>query len=564
MDVSGFLALKPAPYAIFDHLETRGERPRFMVRDGAGWRAVTWRAFADEVRHAALGLAELGLGRGQRAAIFSGNRVAWLSAAYGIQSAGAAMVPVYPASTAEQLSYIVNHGSIGILFVGGAALLDRVIAARESLSQVQHFVIFDEGPEGGAAGEVARAREALGAERVLGWEALVAAGRERDRDGVFEALLGAVTVEDVGLVLYTSGTSGPPKAVPLTYRNTGVNGRDWLVNNASLVEDGDHDLLWLPMSHIFGFGEAGLGNVLGFTSWLCDPKEVLGLLPEVRPQVFMSVPSVWDKLATLAGGSAERLRELVGGRLRFCLSGGAGLHRDVKERFLEAGLLIIEGYGLTESSPTLTMNRPDKFRFDSVGLPFPSVEVRLAEDGEIQARGESVFSGYLNDAAATAGAFTEDGWLRTGDLGRFTEDGFLQIIGRKKEILVTAGGKNVPPANIEQRFTGEPAVAHVMVWGDGKKYLVAGIWPEPGYVAEHVAALGTEAGRAAVRAELEWVVARVNSELPSYETLKRFEVFFDEPLTVDGGLLTSTLKLRRNEIGKAFGARLDALYAEHG
>jgi long-chain acyl-CoA synthetase len=192
------------------------------------------------------------------------------------------------------------------------------------------------------------------------------------------------------------------------------------------------------------------------------------------------------------------------------------------------------------------------------------VEVRLAEDGEIQARGESVFSGYLNDAAATAGAFTEDGWLKTGDLGRFTEDGFLQIIGRKKEILVTAGGKNVPPANIEQRFTGEPAVAHVMVWGDGKKYLVAGIWPEPGYVAEHVAELGTEAGRAAVRAELEWVVARVNSELPSYETLKRFEVFFDEPLTVDGGLLTSTLKLRRNEIGKAFGARLDALYAEHG
>src|SRR5579863_1649489 len=210
----------------------------------------------------------------------------------------------------------------------------------------------------------------------------------------------------------------------------------------------------------------------------------------------MSVPSLWEKLATAAMGGAtsesraERLAAVTGARLRFCLSGGAGLKREIKELLYELGVLVIEGYGLTETSPTLTLNRPDAFRFDTVGKPLPSVELKLAEDGEIMARGPTVFGGYHKDPVATQEAFTHDGWFKTGDVGRFTDDGFLQIVDRKKDILVTAGGKNVPPANIEQRFADDPFLAHVVVYGEGKKYLVAGVWLNEAAVASHLASSG--------------------------------------------------------------------------
>ena len=576
MDVSRFLTLQPGPRLLRERASERADRVRFWTRAGDGWTPTTWRELHRDIAAATRGLVALGLMPGERAAIFAPNRVAWLEAAYAIQAAGAAMVPIYPASTAEQASYVLGHAQTRVVFVGSQGLLAKLVAARavltqvlersdstaseakppkERAEQVQHVVVFD-------AALVPAAVEAFGAERVHTWDALLAQGTAAPGD-TYNARVDALGLEDVGLVLYTSGTSGPPKGVPLTYRNTAVNGRDWLTNNAALVEEGDVDLLWLPMSHIFGFGEAGLGNVLGFETYLCEPAEVLARMPELRPHVFMSVPSLWDKLATQANGDVARLQALTGGRLRFCLSGGAGLHRDVKERFREAGLLIIEGYGLTEASPTLTMNRPERYRFDSVGLPFPSVAVRLAEDGEIQARGESIFRGYLGDPEATAAAFTDDGWLRTGDLGHFTEDGFLQIIGRKKEILVTAGGKNVPPANIESEFAGEPLIAHVMVWGDGRKYLVAGIWPDAAAVArlDDERGMGLVAAREAAERAIVACVESVNARLARYETIKRFRVFWGEPLSVEAGHLTATLKLRRRQIGEAFGALLDALYA---
>ena len=277
-----------------------------------------------------------------------------------------------------------------------------------------------------------------------GWLRAVIAGHARVARGL--------DIDQPAQMLYTSGTSGNPKGVPLTYRNVGVNGRDWLVCNAPLIEEGDRDLLWLPMSHIFGFGELCLGNLLGWETYMATPADVLDLLPGVAPQVFMSVPAYWEKIARAIGAGGdphEALTRVTGGRLRFCLSGGAGLKVEIKQTLHQHGLLIIEGYGLTETSPTLTLNRPDAFRFDTVGKVLPSVELKLADDGEILARGENVFSGYYKDPNATAAAFTEDGWFCTGDVGRWTADGFLQIVDRKKDILVNSGGKNIPPANIE-------------------------------------------------------------------------------------------------------------------
>ncbi len=575
MDVTPYLELSIAPRAVFDHLKERATRPRFMVRDGEDWRAVTWQSYASQIRNVALFLSGVGLELGDRAAIYGHNSVAWMSAALGIQAAGGVMVPIYPASTPSQAGYISAHSDAKVLFVDGADLLDNVLSRWGDHAGVGRIVLLDDTVD--VAQVLRRVRErhpdapsiAAVEERLVTYARALAlgAGRDAEDPGRFDALLDAISLEMPGLMLYTSGTTGDPKGVPLTHANVGVNGRDWLVNNAALLEDNAVDLLWLPMSHIFGFGEACAGNLLGFTTYLSDPKDVLTELPKVRPSVFMSVPAYWEKLARMAmeegdrDARRKRLAELTGGRLRFCLSGGAGLKREVKELFYSSGVLLIEGYGLTECSPTLTLNRPDAFRFDAVGKPLPSVELRLADDGEILAKGPNVFAGYHKNPAATAEAFTADGWFKTGDVGRFTEDGFLQIVDRKKEILVTAGGKNIPPANIEQRFADDPIFSHVVVFGDGKSYLVAGVWLNPEAVDTQLEAMGVaDRERAAtIEALVAASMERVNADLARYETIKRWRIM-DTPLTIARGLLTSTLKIRRKRIYEAFGDELEALY----
>ena len=578
MDITPYLELRIAPRAIFDSLPTRRSRVRYMLPTPEGdWRAITWGAHAQEIRQIALFLSVVGLKSGERACIFAPNRVEWMSAALAIQAAGGVMVPIYGSSTADQAAYVAEHSDAKVLFVDTPALVARVLETWDRHAAVERIVLLDDGLDvekivndmRAAGKKVPPVSEAEG--RFISWSRARAMGRARDQEdpSAFERTMDSVSLDQPGMMLYTSGTSGNPKGVPLTHRNVGINGHDWLRNNASLLADeGEVDLLWLPMSHIFGFGEACLGNTLGFTTYMCDPRVVMEKLVEVRPSVFMSVPSVWEKLAMAAMGEPDaarrraKLSEVTGGRFRFCLSGGAGLKREVKECFHEAGTLIIEGYGLTECSPTLTMNRPDAFRFDTVGKPIPSVELKLAEDGEILARGPSIFRGYHKDPAATKEAFTDDGWFKTGDVGRFTDDGFLQIIDRKKDILVTAGGKNVPPANIEQRFADDPFLAHVVVYGDAKRFLVAGVWVNAEAIDAHLAATGVGDGARgeAVRALVQQRIERINGELAHHETLKKFAIM-DRPLTIDGGLLTPTLKVRRKKVYEAFRDQFEALYS---
>ena len=556
LDLTRYREKKIAPRAVFDALPERRTRVRFMIEEGGDYRAITWGGFARDIRNVALFLAASGLVKGDRAAIFAPNRVEWMSAALGIQAAGGVMVPIYPASTAAQAAYVAKHSDARVVFLDTKALLAKVIDAITEYENVERFVLLDDSLDVAAAIADARAAgrdvpPSLEIEqRFVPWTKALSIGASADGGSRFEDRMASVGLDDVGIMLYTSGTTGHPKGVPLTHANVAVNGEDWLTVNAPLLSEGMVDLLWLPMSHVFGFGEACLGNTLGFTTYLTEPHKVLASLPDVRPDVFMSVPAYWEKLAKMAGERPERLRELTGGHLAFCLSGGAGLSRDVKEFFRSAGLLIIEGYGLTECSPTLTMNRHDAFRFDSVGKPFPSVTVRLAEDGEILAKGPSVFRGYHKDEAATRDVFTDDGWFKTGDVGRFTEDGFLQIIDRKKEILVTAGGKNVPPQNIEVRFRDFPFVEHVVVYGDGKKYLVAGVWANANVEG------GTGEG---IEARVARAVEAVNKELASFEQLKRFRVM-TAPLTVESGLLTSTLKIKRKKVYETFKSEFESLY----
>ena len=576
MDITPYLELSIAPRALFDSLPERRSRVRYMVPTANGdWRAVTWGAHAKEIREIALFLAQNGVTSGARGCVFAPNRVEWMSAALAIQATGGVMVPIYGSSTAEQAAYIVEHSDAKVVFVDSPALVGRILEAWDKYAKVDRIVLLDDGLDVARvaaslrdAGKHVPPADAI-EQRFVTWSRARAVGQARDLEDprAFARTMDAVSLDQHGLMLYTSGTTGNPKGVALTHRNVAINGHDWLVNNEPLLHEGAVDLLWLPMSHIFGFGEACLGNSLGFTTYLCDPRVVMEKLPEVRPSVFMSVPSVWEKLAMGAATEATpaarraKLEQLTGGKLRFCLSGGAGLKREVKEIFHECGILILEGYGLTECSPTLTLNSPSAFRFDTVGKPLPSIELRLADDGEILARGPSIFGGYHKDPAATREAFTEDGWFKTGDVGRFTEDGFLQIIDRKKDILVTAGGKNTPPANIEIRFADEPLFAHVVVYGEAKRFLVAGIWLNNEVIDAHLAAKGVDPGARgqAVHALVEERVARINGELASHESIKRFAIM-DRPLTIDGGMLTPTLKVRRKKVYEAFREPFEALY----
>ena len=545
MDIRKHLELRTAPQVVFDALPARRDATRFMVRCAGEWAPVTWQSFADQIRGVAMHV-DSQIQPGERCAVFAQNSVAWFASALGIQAAHGVLVPVYGSSTTDQAAHILAHSDAKIVFVD-TSTLPRMVEVCRSLASPVQVVLIDESDES----EESDAPATVSESSFVSWSDALRQGDEATSSARLEALLGSASLDDHAMMLYTSGTSGAPKGVPLTHRNVGVNGRDWFESNAALLEEGYVDLLWLPMSHIFGFGEAGIGNRLGWTSYLSEPKAVLDDLASIRPDVLMSVPSVWEKIANGARSDSDpagAFQRLTGGALRFCLSGGAGLKPAVKEFFWDQGVLIIEGYGLTECSPTLTLNRPDDFRFDSVGKVFPSVELRLASDGEILARGESVFRAYHNDSDATRAAFDEEGWFKTGDVGRWTQDGFLQIVDRKKDILVTAGGKNIAPANIEQQFQGEALIAHVVVYGDGEKYLVAALW------------LNEDQGQHEERTALaQQRVDAVNLRLARHETIKKF-VIIDEPLSVESGLLTPTLKVRRKHVYARYGERLRALY----
>jgi long-chain acyl-CoA synthetase len=519
MDTTLLFTPRPAPTVLFESAKRFGDATRFHCPD-----PVSWNEYAETIRKLGCCLLDLGVECGESVAIYAHNSLEWASASLAIQSIGAVLVPIYPASTKAQRDYVLAH------------------------SDTRFF--FDED-----------GLQALDGSLHLSWAQASERGPQRKAE--FESRLAALTLEDTALMLYTSGTTGLPKGVPLSHANISHNAVDWFRCNEGSLHTGAVDLLWLPMSHIFGFGELCIGNALGFQSHLIDPSEVLERMPSLAPTVFMSVPAYWEKLASqarLSQSPADELRQLTGGKLRFCLSGGAGLKPEVKELFLEIGCLIIEGYGLTECAPTLTLNRLNDYRLDSVGKALPSVELRIAEDSEIQARGPNVFLGYHKNPEATAEAFTEDNWFRTGDLGKLSDDGFLTIIGRKKEILVTAGGKNIPPANIEMLFADDPYMEHVVVYGDGKKYLVAAIWPNRSNI--HTSE-GSELSNEALYQLLGPRVDQVNEQLARFETIKSF-VVMESPLTVENELLTASLKIRRNKIYEEHRSSFEDLYAGPG
>ncbi len=574
-------------------------RPAQLVRRGGVWTPVSWAEVGMVTREVALGLLALGHRAGDVVAILARSRPEWVETDFAVFSIGGITVPIYPTYLSDRIAHIVADAGARFLVVDDAAALDRALAARDRMPTLEHVIVLDPGDADA---------------RAVGWDALRALGRDRNVAGesVLAARLAAGRPEDVATIVYTSGTTGEPKGVVQTHANHLA-----MLRALAAIPDvrpGDVHLLFLPLAHSFGRMEAFVAVDRALTTAFAESFDRLPAnLREVRPHVLFAVPRLFEKAqARLSGalGSGPGWRRALvdaalrvgrratvrreagrpvppwlalasvavqrsvlrplhaafGGRLRFAISGGAPLGRELAELFHAAGLPVMEGYGLTEACPALTWNRLGCFRLGSVGRALSGVEIAIAADGEVLARGPNVARGYLNRPEETAEVFGADGWLRTGDVGHLDAEGFLYITDRKKDLIITSGGLNIAPQPIEALLRSDPLVAEAMVYGDRRPYATALLTLSPGEVRRFARQHGITDGDVASLVRHPAILARVtalvdarNETLPPHQRIRRFAVVPTE-FTEAGGELTPTQKVRRRVVAERYRAILDDLY----
>jgi long-chain acyl-CoA synthetase len=555
---------------------------------GDEWVGVGYDDLGIAVREIALGLIDLGLEHGDKVSILSNTRPEWTYANFAILSAGTVSVSVYQTNSPEECLYVLDHSESKAVFVEDAEQLGKIRAIEGQLPNLEHVVVFD--PSGDLGDAIAL-------------DDLRARGAARDAADL-DARVAAVTKDDLAITIYTSGTTGPPKGCLLTHGNY----RDvtTMTESMGVLDEGDSVYLFLPLAHAFAkliqFIAIDLGSTIAY--WEKDPQKIVPNLMEVQPTYFPSVPRMFEKIYTLATNAAEdkeqlaqavalglKVRELqrkgeavpaelqqafdaadeklyrnvqalFGGRIRECVTGAAPIAQEILEFFYACGVPVMEGYGMTETSTVASANTPEDFRFGSVGKPLPGVEAKVAEDGELLLRGANIFQGYYKNPDATADTLV-DGWRHTGDLGRIDEDGFIHIVGRKKDIIITAGGKNITPANLENGLKQNRWISQAVVVGDRRPYLVVLITldPEevPAFAAEHGLEADAVAGSEQMRAEVQAAVDKVNSTVGPVEQIKYFEIL-PHDLTQETGELTPTLKVKRNVVNEKFAAVVDGMY----
>ena len=544
------------------------DSPAYLVQDGEEWRPVSWMEAAQAVDEIAHGLLALGIRTGDAFAILASTRLEWVLFDFALGLIGAVGAPIYMNNSPKDAVYVAEHSeAVGVLCE------DEEQRAKLAGLDLEHVLTFSDLP-------ALRERGRVHAE---------------EHPRAVDEAAAAIDENDLFTFIYTSGTTGPPKACMILHRNYYA-----MVDEVRQVQDftvtDDVMLLYLPLAHNFGRCLTLLGAHIGYTIAFCpDPYAVGDALPTVRPTVFPSVPRVYEKVHTAVtakfdeatgakrrlidwalrvGGKVSKLREAgrsvppllalqhkladrlvyakvksrLGGNLRIGVSGGAPLAKEIIEFFAALDVIILEGYGLTECTTGATINRPTRYRFGSVGPALPGVELRVADDGEVLIKTDTVFGGYFKDEEATREVLSEDGWLRSGDVGHLDEDGFLTITDRLKDILVTAGGKNVAPQNLENALKTHAVISQALVVGDRRPYVAALI------------TLSEDVDRAGAAPAVQRAVDAVNSDLSRYEQIKRFTIL-PRDFTLEAGEVTPTLKLKRRVCLEHFAAEIEALYS---
>ena len=544
------------------------DSPAYLVEKDGEWRSMTWAEAGRIVDELAHGLLALGVRKGDAFGVLASTRVEWVLFDFALALLGGITAPIYMNSSARDVAYVLEHSeAIGVLCEDDE---QRTKVEGAALDNVLTFADLD---------------------------SLRARGREQaqsDPDAV-ERAAAQIADDDIYTYIYTSGTTGPPKACMIRHRNYyAMSGKINNIEDFTMTDD--VMLLFLPLAHNFGRCMVLAGAHLGYTIAFCpDPYAVADALPAVRPTVFPSVPRVYEKIhagvtqkfaqesgvkraligwALRVGRRVSKLREAgrdvprglalqhtladrlvyskvkerLGGRLRIGISGGAPLAKEILEFFHALDVLILEGYGLTECTTAATVNRPSQYRFGTVGPALPGAELRIADDGEVLIKTDTIFAGYYKDEQATEEVLPGDGWLRSGDLGHIDDDGFLTITDRKKDILVTAGGKNVAPQNLENALKMHPLVSQALVVGDRRPYVAALI----------TLAEGTSPD--AARFEIERLVEGVNNDLSRYEQIKRYTIL-PRDFSAEEDEVTPTLKLKRRVCQEHFAAEIEALYS---
>jgi long-chain acyl-CoA synthetase len=590
---------------LFFNAITRHDKPdALQVKVNGVYQPISSRTLADRVRHLALGLTELGTTPGDRVAILSENRPEWAITDFACVTGGFIDVPLYPNLPAEQAAYIIRDSGAVVIFVSDASQGEKLAKVRERCTTLRHVVTF------------ASVRHAGADHTIAELEALGAARDDKATRAAYQSRADAVRPDDLLTLIYTSGTTGEPKGVMLTHDNLFSN----VMASSDVIPFSGNDvgLSFLPLSHIF---ERMAGHYMmvhnGVSIAYAESIDTVPIdMQTVRPTLVLSVPRLYEKMyarvlenalsgskvkqqifhwarrvaerwakVKLAGGEPRgllalqyriaqrlvfsKLKARTGGRLRYFVSGGAPLAPEINKFFYAAGLVILEGYGLTETSPVIAVNSPDAFRIGTVGKPLPGVEVTIAEDGEILTRGPHVMRGYYNRPDATSETIDAERWLHTGDIGELRDD-FLAITDRKKDIIVTAGGKNIAPQPIENLIKTNKYVSQAVLIGDRRKFpivLVVPNWDQLERYA-HLKNLDwtTRAGLLAtpvIQAKMEKEVLGQLTELARYETPKKVSLL-EHDFSVERGELTPTFKVKRRVIDKAYQRVIDALYAnEH-
>jgi long-chain acyl-CoA synthetase len=564
-------------------------KPALRHKVGEEWVDIDYADLGAAVSEVARGLIDVGIGRGDRVSILANTRPEWTYANLGVLAAGAASVSIYQTNSPEECHYVLDHSESRAVFVEDGEQLAKIREIEGDLPALEFVIVMEPDADIGDAVTLGDLRER---------------GRARPQSELDERTA-SVTPDDACVFIYTSGTTGPPKGVILTHGNY-RSMCDAVEAEATVLEEGETAYLFLPLAHAFAlliqFVVIDLGAILAF--WEKDPQKIIPNLMEVKPTYFPSVPRIFEKIYTLARASAEdvgaldkaielgtkvrmlrergqdvppqleeafqqadeklfvNVRNLFGGNIRQCVTGAAPIAKEILEFFYACGVPIMEGYGMTETATAATGNTLTAFRFGSVGKPFAGVEVKIADDGEVLLRGPNIFKEYYKNPDATGDTLV-DGWLHTGDLGSLDADGFLYITGRKKDIIITAGGKNITPANLENGLKQNRYVSQAVVVGDRRPYLVALITLDPdelaGFAQQHGLEPGDVAGSDAMREEVQRVVDEVNSKVGRVEQIKKFTIL-PEDLSQATGELTPTLKVKRNVVNEKFADEVEKLY----